>query len=87
MDSAPIELPLVVASILLIASGVVTCFFGHKLFKVVLALVGFLAGAVAGAVVTAGAVALFLGSGREIADRQMVQHQMRNQPPHGPASV
>ncbi len=60
MDSAPIELPLVVAAIFSIAGGVITCFFGHKLFKVVLALVGFLAGAIAG-----GGLATLLTSGAQ----------------------
>jgi hypothetical protein len=46
--------------ILLIAGGGLTCFFGHRLFKIVLGIVGFLAGAMAG-----GGIALFVANGAE----------------------
>lgn len=36
------------AALVLLASGVIACFFGHRLFRVVLGLFGFLLGALAG---------------------------------------
>jgi hypothetical protein len=42
-----LQLPAIPLSIIVIAAGVLVCFFGYRLLKVVLGLVGFAAGAVA----------------------------------------
>ena len=47
MDFYSLELPAIPAAVVLLAAGGLICFFGSKLFKVVLALVGFAAGAIA----------------------------------------
>lgn len=61
MNTTLADISTLVPPVLALALGVLVCFFGHRLLKVVLGLVGFAAGAVA-----AGGLALLLSSGTQI---------------------